>query len=419
MGRKILVGMLLLGALMIFALATFYIEDLERFVRPGGYTLLATFESAQGLVQGDEVQIAGVPVGRVQSLEVNATSTTTLPVKATLWIREGVEIREGASAAIEVKSIFGGAFLTIIPGDRTAPALEPGGVIVNTVVRPGIAQLMAKAEESMGDAQDALADFRAAATSIKKLTDGLGDSTIGRFASDDGAAYEELQGMMASVNDAFEGVKAVTDDITDGQGLLNKLLKDPEMAADADEALQSAREAFAEIQDLARQAREGDGVLAKLLNDPELSENVETMVASAKDAFGRIDELTTQLQDGEGLFAKLLTDPQFATDFEKIATDVKAFTGKLAEASENFETSALGRLMSDSEAYDKLIPLLDNLNIAVLALTEGEGTLHMLMNDPKLYNQLTTAADSVQKLLDDYREQSPVLTFASAIFGAF
>jgi len=27
--------------------------------------------------------------------------------------------------------------------------------------------------------------------------------------------------------------------------------------------------------------------------------------------------------------------------------------------------------------------------------------------------------DSVQGLLDDYREQSPILTFAGAIFGAF
>ncbi|MDP6107586.1 MAG: MlaD family protein, partial [Candidatus Brocadiia bacterium] len=136
MGRKILVGLLLLGALIIFAMATFYIEDWERIIRPGGYTLLATFESAQGLVKGDEVQIAGVPVGRVQSLEVDATGTTTLPVKATLWIREGVEIREGAMAAVEVKSVFGGAFLTIIPGNRTASKLEPGGVIVTTIVHP-------------------------------------------------------------------------------------------------------------------------------------------------------------------------------------------------------------------------------------------------------------------------------------------
>jgi phospholipid/cholesterol/gamma-HCH transport system substrate-binding protein len=80
---------------------------------------------------------------------------------------------------------------------------------------------------------------------------------------------------------------------------------------------------------------------------------------------------------------------------------------------------ALGKLLTTEEAYKKLDASLDDLNAVTSALREGEGTLGKLMRDEKLYEQISQIADDLQAMLDTYREQSPVLTFAGAVFGAF
>ncbi len=42
-----------------------------------------------------------------------------------------------------------------------------------------------------------------------------------------------------------------------------------------------------------------------------------------------------------------------------------------------------------------------------------------MMMDDKLYDRITSIADDLQAMLDTYREQSPVVSLAGAVFGAF
>jgi hypothetical protein len=77
-----------------------------------------------------------------------------------------------------------------------------------------------------------------------------------------------------------------------------------------------------------------------------------------------------------------------------MAEDLKAMTGDARQAATNLK-----------EVSDRL--------------AGGEGTLVKLMTDDKLYEQLTQIAEDLQGMLDTYREQSPVISFAGAVFGAF
>ncbi len=155
MGRKILVGMLLLGALLVFALGTFYIENLQYYFQAltgkKGYHLIARFETAQNLDEGDVVRLLGVEVGRVQDLSVEE-GPVPKPVTAVLWIEEGVKVRADDLAYIETPGIFGGSYMAIGRGDPNAPVLHDSEEITNTRVQPTISQVIAKADTTLDDA---------------------------------------------------------------------------------------------------------------------------------------------------------------------------------------------------------------------------------------------------------------------------
>ena len=63
--------------------------------------------------------------------------------------------------------------------------------------------------------------------------------------------------------------------------------------------------------------------------------------------------------------------------------------------------------------------LLDDLKKFSGALAEGKGTVGKLVMKDEAYSKLTELIDSVQDIVDTFREQSPVISFAGAVFGAF
>ena len=107
MARKVLVGMLLLGALFIFGLATFYVENWQRYLGKG-YPLRASFPLVHTLDVGDIVRMSGVEVGAVEELTINTEGPPENQVEAILRIdkrafRLTIDGKECASGAHELR----------------------------------------------------------------------------------------------------------------------------------------------------------------------------------------------------------------------------------------------------------------------------------------------------------------------------
>lgn len=76
----------------------------------GGDTYYAAFAEAGGLKSGDEVRIAGVRVGKVDSVELDGDQ-----VKVAFKVDTGEEFGPTTNAAIEVKTLLGAMFLSLEP----------------------------------------------------------------------------------------------------------------------------------------------------------------------------------------------------------------------------------------------------------------------------------------------------------------
>jgi len=279
MAKKVLVGILLLGALVVFALATFYIENWQFSVLSKGYKLTAHFEQARDLSAGDEVRINGVEVGRIHSISVDTETASPRPVAVELYLLSDVKVREEDVANIQMRSVFGCSFISISRGITSARLLTDGDEIPETQVGAGISEVVEKADTLLADASESLDGASETLDNLGEVTRKLaeGEGTLGKLLTDE-EAYNDLQETLASVRDAFASVKEIAVELGEGEGLFSKLLKDEEMAATVTTFFDDAAQVAENLKLITADLREGKGAAGKLLNDEEMAAKLDQIV---------------------------------------------------------------------------------------------------------------------------------------------
>jgi phospholipid/cholesterol/gamma-HCH transport system substrate-binding protein len=98
-------------------------------IRSGGYTVTAVVSDAGQLTKGNEVQVGGVPVGSVKSVELRDGGRQAA-LKLSI---DGGEapLHEGTTATIRNPSLtsIAGRYVALIPGPNSAPEIPDGGEI--------------------------------------------------------------------------------------------------------------------------------------------------------------------------------------------------------------------------------------------------------------------------------------------------
>lgn len=103
------------------------------------YIVHARFEKVGGLKPGTVVEIAGVDVGKVKSVELDKDYQAEL----SLLIEKDVKIQEDATASIKTKGLIGEKYVQITPGGSDK-ILPNGGKIRETESAIDIEELLSK-----------------------------------------------------------------------------------------------------------------------------------------------------------------------------------------------------------------------------------------------------------------------------------
>ncbi|MFG2091704.1 MULTISPECIES: MCE family protein [unclassified Spirillospora] len=90
------------------------------------YALTATFDDVTGLLEGDDVKVAGTPVGRVQGIEVVRGKAVV-----EMEVDKGVRIPDDSTAAIRWRNVMGQRVIYLEPG-RSGKKLGDGGRVPHT-----------------------------------------------------------------------------------------------------------------------------------------------------------------------------------------------------------------------------------------------------------------------------------------------
>ncbi|MEU7891264.1 MlaD family protein [Nonomuraea sp. NPDC049152] len=170
--------------------------QIARISTGAGYPLVATFDDVSGLQEGDQVKIAGAPVGQVRTIKVvNGRAEVTLEVQ------EAVRIPSDSEAAIRWRNAVGQRVVYLLPG--TAPdKLAPGARIARTASVVDIGELV-------GD--------------LGPLTRSLDPEQINQLLT---AAGKALKGNDKNIPRLLDNVNDITGTVNQRKELIRQLLKD-------------------------------------------------------------------------------------------------------------------------------------------------------------------------------------------------
>lgn len=108
-------------------------------------------------------------------------------------------------------------------------------------------------------------------------------------------------------------------------------------------------------------------------------------------------------------------------DIEVVLGDLRTFTAMLSESSSDIETmienlQSFSGDLADADLVNKLNTTVESINCVLTTLEGSEGSVGKLLNDPELYNSLTTASDNLGLLLEDVKAR-PMRYVNISVFG--
>ena len=132
-GIFVLVGILCVGYL------TIQLGKLELFANDQ-YVVFARFESVAGLKKGAQVEIAGIKIGVVDTIELDQERQIA---KVGMKIQKGVTLTDDAIASVKTSGMIGDKYVKISPGGSDTE-LAPGEMITATESAVDLEELISK-----------------------------------------------------------------------------------------------------------------------------------------------------------------------------------------------------------------------------------------------------------------------------------
>jgi phospholipid/cholesterol/gamma-HCH transport system substrate-binding protein len=344
--RDLWVGTLVLFACFIFLVLLISVGTRHNVFSPK-IPYHARFESSQGLAVGAPVRLEGVPIGSVSKIAF-PEDPNDFQIIVTIEIERDVapRIREDTTGYIAQSTLLGDVLLELEKGSSTAPALAPEAFI-RTKESPTIEQF-----KSVGET------------------------------------------LAANVLEISTDLRSIVSRLEEGEGVLPRLLRDPEYGASVMENVRGTAE---NVDEISARLAEGESFLGQLATGPEGADAARRFF----DTVERLDVFLARVEGGEGALGMLMQQGSPAEEaMEDLASAARSFR-EFADSLEVGEGGIVPRLLADEELAEALLADLrvtaSNLASISTKLDEAEGTLGLLLEDPSVYEGLEDVVSGVQE----------------------
>lgn len=136
---EIAVGIFMVAGFLCFSWISIKLGDINIFGEET-YPLEARFNSVSGLKEGATIEIAGVRIGNVSSIDLDSGEYEAI---VQLSIENGIRLTEDSIASIRTAGIIGDRYVNISPGGLDE-FIEPGGEMEETESAINLEELVSK-----------------------------------------------------------------------------------------------------------------------------------------------------------------------------------------------------------------------------------------------------------------------------------
>jgi phospholipid/cholesterol/gamma-HCH transport system substrate-binding protein len=306
---------------MFFALAIIaalvILESLGTFAFfERGYHLHALFKNVQELKVGDAVKMGGVPVGRVESIVLDAGQAR---VTMNLDQKMKEQVKLDSAATIRFSGLMGQNYVDISFGSP-AGVKAADDATLPSVEHPDLSELMGKLDS--------------VATGVENLTKSFSGEQIDKLL---GPLTELVKNNQSNVTATLGNVRLISDRIAQGEGTLGRLSKNEDLymtalntvsnlqstADDIKKGAAEARTLLANANSVVAQVKSGQGTVGKLLYDEGLHREVTGAMTNLNQILGKVN-------NGDGTVSQLINT-------NSMLKDVKLSLSKLNKGIDSLE----------------------------------------------------------------------------------
>jgi len=262
------VGLFVLVALIILGYMSFRVGEYG-FGLKKGYIIKAAFDNVTGLDKDASILVAGVEVGRVESIALKDGMAVV-----SMRILPDVKLERDVRVSIKSYGILGDKYIEIEPGTRGVSSLGEGEEITRV-------EKQADIDKILRDLGTIAQDVMAVTASLKKVIGGE-------------EGVENLSAIVRNTRELSDNLNKVVKQNDEKFSVMVDSLKNAAMQMD---------KTFSALSDITERINEGEGTIGRLVNDREVFDNLDRTVASLQD-------ITDKINKGEGTIGKLVNDEE-------------------------------------------------------------------------------------------------------------
>jgi phospholipid/cholesterol/gamma-HCH transport system substrate-binding protein len=261
------VGVIVVLALVVFIAVVGFLHG--GLLGKKGYTITVIFDDAQGLLDGSEVDMAGVRVGMVETVTLNAQHRA----EAVLRMNPKYKIPANSRFLLAIGLLVGQPTIQIIPNRTTSTYLND-----NAVVR---GQEPFKIDDLLPKSKELLCNLADITGELKKI---ISDKeTRAQFKR----TFDNVEKTTASMQATMATIQGVT---TSEQGKIRTIISN--------------------VAVVSQNVREMSDQLLRFAKDKNVKENLTGTLESARKTVDHLEKTTASLE-------KLMTNPAFQDDLRQ------------------------------------------------------------------------------------------------------
>jgi phospholipid/cholesterol/gamma-HCH transport system substrate-binding protein len=338
------VGITVIVAAVTLAVLVFLMRGTTGFFS-SRVTIRTYFDNAEGLRNGQPVDLQGVGIGNVQSVRITSDPRhADAPVEVVMRINKRYQplVRRDAKATILTAGVLGESYVDLDNRGATGPPVVEGSVLPSTN-EPGLQDVVRSSQSTLQNLDTLVRRMDRIVANVES-----GKGTIGELLND--------PTMVNKVNAILNQVQGILNDATNGKGTIGRLISDKELADKFADAVDKLDRIVTETQN-------GKNNVGKILNDESLYKNLHQTVATA-------NQLTQDINAGKGPLGKIIKDEEMAKKLEDTVNKLSSIADRL-EAGEG----SAGKFLRDPSFYDNTDQL----------LVESRGLVKAIRENPKKY----------------------------------
>jgi phospholipid/cholesterol/gamma-HCH transport system substrate-binding protein len=302
-------------------------------------TIYAYFDNAEGLKKGGPVDLQGVTIGNVSSIQVVPDHPGS-PVQVAMRVNTKYQflLRKDSLAKITTAGVLGESFIDVDSKNAKLGQVENGDTL-KSANAPGFQEVVRASQSTLENLDVLVKRLDRIVASVE-----TGQGTIGELLKD--------PALINKANALLAQMQKIVSDVGNGKGSIGKLLVDEGLYHRVDSTLDKVDKIVTDVQN-------GQGNLGKLLKDESIYRNLHQTTAKA-------NELMESINAGHGAIGKLARDEELAKKLDAIITNLAELSKKL-----NAPDGTVGKLIQNPSVYNNTDQMLVETRNLVKAIREN------------------------------------------------